>query len=126
MATRTRATKAHQVNLSLETLGDLAGGQAAAVVNAALRSALRDTEDRGSDKKTRKVTIEVVMGKIGTDKVGVGLKAKTSLPPYVTDDTIGDLGLDVRGNPECAFSPVSGSNPDQDAIPGTRDEESDS
>lgn len=118
MATRTRATKAHQVNLSLATLGELAGGQAAAVVDAALRSALRDTEDRGSDKKSRTVTITVVMGKIGTDKVGVGLKAKTSLPPYVTDDTIGDLSVNDRGNPECAFSPVSAENPDQPEISG--------
>jgi hypothetical protein len=121
MATRSRA-KAHQVDLALDTLGHLAGGTAGFVVDAALRNALRDTEDRGMDKKARTVTITVSMNKIGKDKISIGLKAKTALPPYVTDDTIGDLGVDERGKPECSFSQVSGENPDQDAIPGTRED----
>lgn len=50
MATKSGKQKAHQRTLTLETIGELAGGQAKATINAALRSALRDIEDRGADK----------------------------------------------------------------------------
>lgn len=114
--TKANKSKGHQQTLSLDTLGQLAGGQAKATVNAALRAALRDTEDRGSDKKARKVTIEVELKKIG-DSVSCVIKAKPTLPPYVTDPTIGDLTVGDRGQPEMSFSPVAPDNPDQPGLP---------
>lgn len=110
--------KAHQVNLTLESLGQLAGGQAEAVVNAALKSVLRDTEDRGDDKKVRKVTIVVEMKKVGKDSIAVALQAKPSVPTYQTDNTVADLFLNERGQPEAAFSPVAPNNPDQGELSG--------
>ncbi len=117
MAKQTRVKK-HQVNLTLETLGQLASGQAEAVVNAALRNALRDTEDRGDDKKARKVTITVEMKKIGKDSIGISVGCKPTLPNYQTDSTVADLFINERGNPEAAFSPVAPSNPDQGELSG--------
>jgi hypothetical protein len=112
--------KPHQEALTLETLGDLAGGQARAVVNAALRAAVRDLEDRGGDEKPRKVTIEVVIEKVSRDGSGVlaKVKAKTGVPPYETDPTFGDLQTGERGQPEMAFSPSAPENPDQPPLSG--------
>lgn len=108
--------KAHQRTLTLATVGQLAGGQAEGIVNAALRAALRDTEDRGADKKPRKVTIEIELKKLG-ESVSATAKAKTTLPPYVTDPTFGDLTVNDRGQPEMQFSPVAPDNPDQPGLP---------
>src|SRR5690349_2506428 len=101
---RTRPKK-HQRTLTLETIGELAGGQAKATINAALRSALRDIEDRGADKKARKVTVEIELKKIG-DSVSATVKAKTTVPPYQTDPTIGELAVESNGQPQMNFSPV--------------------
>lgn len=111
--------KPHQRSLTLDTLGQLAGGQAEATINAALRAALRDTEDRGADKKPRKVTIEIELKKVGQDNVSATVKAKTSVPPYQTDPTIGELRVsEANGQPEMAFSGDAPDNPDQPAISG--------
>lgn len=114
--------KPHQQTLTLATIGQLAGGQAEATVNAALRAALRDTEDRGADKKARKVTIEVELAKVGENTICATLKAKTTVPPYQTDPTFGEITTGERGAPEMAFSPSSPSNPNQPPLPGTTDE----
>ena len=118
MAGRT-GRKPHQKTLTLATVAELAGGQAEAIVNAALRAAVRDTEDRGADGKPRKVTIELELKKIGRDGTGVAVfvRAKTTLPPYATDPTIGDLGSGDRGQAELNFSPVAPDHPDQPQLP---------
>lgn len=114
---KTKALKDHQRTLTLGTIGQLAAGQAEATINAALRAALRDTEDRGADKKPRKITIEIELRKLGEDNVSATVKAKTTVPPYQTDPTIGELRLNDRGQPEMGFSPAAPDNPDQPALP---------
>lgn len=114
--------KPHQAALDLGTLGDLSAGQSAAIIDAALRAAIRDTEDRGADKKPRKVVIEIELKKTGPDHVSVNVTAKTSLPKYATDPTVGELVMD--GNkPRVMFSPAAADNPDQPAIPGTHNDD---
>lgn len=83
------AKKSHQQVLTLSTLGELAGGQAEATVNAALRAALRDTEDRGADKKPRKVVIEVELKKLSADAVSATVRAfvKCALEPNASTGT---------------------------------------
>lgn len=49
--------------LSLENLGELDGGRAAGIINAALKQAVSDLDDRGDDFKAREVTITVRMEK---------------------------------------------------------------
>ncbi|VTU01032.1 unnamed protein product [Gemmataceae bacterium] len=120
MSERRTKPKAHQRTLTLATVGQLAGGQAEAIINAALRAALRDTEDRGADKKPRKVTIELELRKLG-ESISATAKAKTTLPPYLTDPTIGELTMNDRGQPEMSFSPVAPENPHQPAVPGMDD-----
>lgn len=112
--------KAHQSPLTLDTLGDLADGTARAAIDAAIRAAVRDTEDRGADGKPRKVTIELILEKVGKDGTGVvaTVKAKTAIPAYQTDPTYGDLKVGVMGQPEVAFSPAAADNPDQPRLHG--------
>jgi cation transport regulator ChaB len=106
----------HQETLSLDTIESLSDGQAKAVINAALASAIRDTEDRGEDGKERKVTVEIAFKKLG-DSVTVGVKAKVAVPQYVTKPTIGRIVMNGR-KPEVAFSPASATNPDQPRLNG--------
>ncbi len=113
--------KPHQESLSLESIAVLADGQGKAVINAAINAAMRDTEDRGEDGKARKVTVEIELKKLGDDNVTATVKAKTTLPPYVTKPTIGRIGMEGR-KPRMLFSPASAENPDQPALPnGTED-----
>lgn len=113
-------SKAHQETLTIDTLGELSAGSAGAIINAALNAAVRDTEDRGEDKKARKVVIEIEFKKASADSVSMNVKAKTTLPPYATEPTIGEIAL-AGNKPQVRFSPASRTHPDQPAIPGTRD-----
>lgn len=110
----------HQEIVSIDTLGDLSDGQARATVNAAINAAIRDVEDRGADGKPRKVTVEVEFRRVGSgDRIDVVVKAKPTLPPYVTDPTVSAVKIDDRGKVTLAFSPADGDNPDQPPIDGT-------
>jgi hypothetical protein len=104
--------------LTLATIGDLSRGQAEAIINAALRTALSDTEDRGADKKARKVTIEVEMKKIGNDGISVSVKATPKLPNYATDATVGEIILGEKGQAEMTFSPAVSERSDQPPLNG--------
>ena len=90
MAKTTSGTP-RKVALTLDSLGDLSSGQAGVAINAALAAAIRDTEDRGSDKKARKVVIEIELKKLGDENVTATVRAKTTIPPYQTEQTVGNL-----------------------------------
>ena len=108
--------------LALDTLSQLADGQAKATINAALAAAVRDTEDRGDDGKPRKVTGEIELKKLGEDSITATIKAKTAVPPYVTKPTVGKLRLEGR-NAEMVFSPSNADNPDQRTVEDVLDAE---
>ena len=104
------------VMLSVESIADLAEGEAAAVINAAIKAAVNDTEDRGDDEKSRKVTITLEFVKMG-QSIGVTVDAATKIPAYRTKPTIGDIVVDGR-SAGMRFSPNS-RRVDQPTIPGT-------
>lgn len=108
------ATKAgpKKVKLDLSSLGKLSNGVSGGVIDAAIKAAVRDLEDRGSDKKPRKVVIEVELKKLNDDSITAAVKAKTVLPPYLTSPTIAHLKVD-DGKVDAEFNPHSASNPDQ-------------
>ena len=102
-----------QENLQLNTLADLADGAAGVAIDAAIAAAVRDCEDRGGeDKKPRKVTVELEFKKVGEDYVSATVRAKTSIPPYLTKPTIGKLKVDGR-TVHMVFNPNAANNPDQ-------------
>lgn len=108
--TKTRGPKRQKLDLS--SIGQLANGLSEGVINAALRAALRDTEDRGSDKKPRKVTIEIEFKKLNDASITASVKARPTLPPYLTEPTIAHLIVDGE-KVSAEFNPNSASNPDQ-------------
>lgn len=112
MATKP-TTSPRKVALTLDSLGELSSGQAGVAINAALAAAVRDTEDRGSDKKARKVVIEIELKKLGDENVTATVRAKTAIPPYQTEQTVGNLRLKQGGGVEMEFNPLNGENPDQ-------------
>ena len=118
---KTTTGGSRKVALNLASLGDLSAGQSRAVIDAAIRAAVRDTEDRGSDKKKRKVTIELELGKVG-ESVTATVRAKTTLPPYQTEPTVGALTPDGKGGFGVEFNPNAPGNPDQKSF----DEDDDS
>lgn len=110
MKTTTRAAK--KVPLNLATLGQLSNGAAGLVIDAAMRSAVRDTEDRGNDKKPRKVTIEIELRKLNDETVSAAVRAKTTLPPYLTEPTIAAIRIDGT-DVQAEFNPHAADSPDQ-------------
>jgi len=109
----------HQRALSLETLGDLAGGAARVMIDNALDTAVRDTEDRGDDGQKRSVTIVVEMKKFGDGDDGVvsSVTAKPTLPTYRTKPTIGRIQIN-NGKALMAFSPSAPGTPTRALCPG--------
>jgi hypothetical protein len=118
---KTKVRPADEAKLNLTTIRDLSNGQAEAVINAALQAALRDVEDRGGDKKSRKVTVEIELKKLGDDVVSATVKAKTSLPPYVTEPTFGALHVDGKAV-DMKFNPNNADNHEQQTLPMDGDE----
>lgn len=104
-----------KTNLSIETIADLSEGEAAAVVNAAIKAAISDTEDRGDDEKSRKVVITLEFVKMGAS-IGVTVDASTKIPAYRTKPTIGEIVVDGRAA-AMRFSPNS-RRLDQPTLPG--------
>jgi len=102
-------------NLNLESLGDLAFGQAGAVINDAIHKALSDIDDRGEDKQPRKVNVCLTFKKLDSGQVQTSCEASTSLPKYRTISTIGDIKHGKHG-PELSFSPLAPGNPKQQTI----------
>lgn len=102
--------------LTIETIADMAEGQAGVIVNAAIRAAIADCEDRGDDEKARKVVITLEFLKMG-ESIGATVEAIPKVPAYRTKPTIGEIVMDGPRK-SMRFSADSRRH-DQPAIPGT-------
>ena len=79
------------VNLKLETLGKLDEGRAQAIIDAEIKQAVADLDDRGKDGQKRKVIIELTMVRNKHDRIETVIKAQAKLPPrqvYPTDSKV--------------------------------------
>ncbi len=105
-------------DLHCDTLGDLSDGIARGIINAALRQAINDLEDRGGDEKPRSVTITVTMlARKGITAIDV--TAKAALPSYRTDATAAKVAKRAgRDGVQAAlqFQDMAPDNPDQRTI----------
>lgn len=118
---KTKVRPADEAKLNLTTIRDLSNGQAEAVINAAIQQAMRDLDDRGDDKKPRKVSIEMEFKKLSEDVVTATVKAKTTLPPYVTQPTFGTVGVD-GATTHMRFNPNNADDYEQQTLPMPGDE----
>lgn len=103
------------VELSHLTIGMLDNGAAGLVIDAAIKEAMADVDDRGSDGKPRKVVITLTMGKDGPN-VFTEVDAKATIPARRTHATVGKLKQDGMRS-QMLFQPDAADNPDQESLP---------
>jgi hypothetical protein len=101
--------------LSLETIGELDGGRSAGIINAALKAAVADLDDRGEDGKPREVNIKLKLLK-KKGNIFISAQAKTNMPAYQTDDTVGEL-RQTKSGIAIEFQPLAPENPQQEPLP---------
>jgi hypothetical protein len=102
--------------LQLETIGELDGGRAAGIINAAIKAAVADLDDRGDDKKARKVSITIELKKDKNGMIFTSTQAKTQLPPYQTGGTLSVMKVGKNG-PQLEFQPMAPDDPTQEPLP---------
>lgn len=105
-----------QERLCLETLGNLDCGAAGLIIDAAIRDALADLDDRGSDLKPRKVEIAVTLKVLDNGQVEAHVEACARLPRRRTASTIANLKRQGEQQPRLMFQTMAPDNPDQRTI----------
>jgi hypothetical protein len=99
--------------ITCDTLGDLDQNAARLIIDAALRDAINDLEDRGQqDRKPRRVNIVVTFNLLDNGQVSATVEALAKVPMRKTASTIGEITRQGR-NMQIMFSQHSPDNPDQ-------------
>jgi len=105
-----------QVPLTLATLGDLADGAARIIIDAAIRDAIADLEDRGQeDEKPRKAVITLTFSMLDNGMVDTKVEAVTKAPARRTPATIGNIRVE-GGKAKMIFSQYAPEDPHQRTI----------
>jgi hypothetical protein len=102
-----------RTKLSVATIHQLDGGAVGLMIDAALRTAIADTEDRGDDGKARKVTVTFAFEQLDSSNVSISVDAKTVVPPYKSGLTIARISSSDNGKFSAEFQPNTPANPDQ-------------
>ncbi len=110
-----------QTELTCDKLGDLDGGRARGIINAALGGIMLDLDDRGTDEKERVLKIEISF-RIKKGNLAVDVKAGSKMPAYQSNSTIGKLKMKPKANgkgmrPAIEFQEHNADNPDQATFP---------
>lgn len=110
-----------QTTLTCDTLGDLDNGTARIAINGALSEAIKDTNERGDDGKSRKVTITLTFDQLKKSaNVTVDVEASVKVPSYKTNPTVVQLKFTPdkggKNKPIAAFQEHAAENPEQSTI----------
>ena len=111
-----------QKPLSYETLGDLDGGAARAIIDAAIAEALLDLDDRGIDEQPRKVEILVTLKQMDSGQVVAHVEANPKLPRRRTAGTMARLKSTLHNGKKSTrllFQDGAPDDPDQRTIDET-------
>lgn len=108
-----------KLNLSIQNLGEVDGGRAGGIIDAAIKAAVADLDDRGKDGLPRKVTITLSMKQSDeSNLIFTSVKAKATLPEYATSSTVAEFKQLPHGEGlALAFQPLSPHDPDQEPLP---------
>lgn len=106
-----------QKQLCLDNLGELDDGRAALIIDAAIREALADLDDRGDDEKPRKVKIELTLQipDRSSGLVEATVDASAVIPKRRTATTYGRVAVENRFA-RLVFQTGAPDNPDQRTI----------
>lgn len=105
-----------QLPITCETLGALDNGLAGQIIDAALREASFDIDDRGQDGKPRKVEIHIVMKMLKNGQVVTTVEATPKVPRRKTAETIGQVKRVGPGRTNIVFSQFAPEDPHQRTI----------
>lgn len=98
--------------LTCDSLGDLGNGTARAIVDAAIKAAVRDLDERGEeDGKERAVSITIRLQK-KDDLTVATVDAAAKLPPFRSFNTAARVKLGAAGA-HLLFQEHDAENPDQ-------------
>lgn len=112
-------TGANVLPINCDALGDLDDGAARAIIDAAIRDAINDLEDRGAqDQKPRKVNIVLTFNLLDNGLVDCRAEAIAKVPNRKTASTIGEMRKDGR-NHVVRFRKFSPTDPHQTTIEDT-------
>lgn len=102
-----------QKSLCLESLGDLDNGAAGLIIDAAIRSALSDLDDRGGDGIARKVEICLSVQCLDNGLIEAHVEAACRVPKRRTNSTIGRIKRDATQRTRLLFQDGDADDPDQ-------------
>lgn len=108
-----------QKSLTLASLGDLDGGAARAIIDAAIREALADLDDRGSDLQPRRVDIRLALKQMRGGLVETTVEVATFVPKRSTAGVIARLSRDACQS-HLLFQDGSPDNPYQRTLDEAR------
>lgn len=115
------------MTINHQTIGELDEGRAGAIIDAALRDAVADLEDRGAeDGKARKVTIVIEL-KLGErdGTVDTHVECGTTIPKRRTASHLGKIKQGSDGRPKIVVQQYAPDNPEQrtldEMVPGQQD-----
>lgn len=98
------------------TLANLDSGASGVIIDAAIREAVRDLDDRGGeDGKPRKVVIELTLKPLDNGQCAVHVFAQAKIPPRNTAGTIGAI-RSKADRPELFFNDLATRDPSQRTI----------
>lgn len=105
-----------QLNLTLDSLGQLDDGSAELIINQAITEAVMDLEDRGRDGKERVVEIRIGLTQRENGTMAeINVEANAKLPRRRTASTVGLLKRDGQST-KVLFQGFCPENPNQPTL----------
>lgn len=105
-----------QLPVTCSTLGELDEGSARLIIDAAIREAVRDVEDRGNDEKPRKVVITLTFKQMENGLVEAEVEAVARVPARRTASTIAAVKRKQGEAPSLVFQQYAADDPSQKTI----------
>ncbi len=104
-----------QVPLTLDTIGELDSGAARVIIDAAIRAAIVDLDDRGEDQKPRKVVITLDLKALDNGMITASVDAQVKVPARRTASTLGNVRT-RDAMPQMMFQTLAPDDPSQRTI----------
>lgn len=104
-----------QIPLCLDNLGELDSGAARAIIDAAIRQAVLDMDDRGTDGKPRSVNIVITLNRMDNGFIATHVEAEAKMPKRRTAGTVGVV-KSQQGTTGLLFQSLAPEDPTQRTI----------
>jgi len=107
-----------ELNLSLANLGEIGGGQLGVAFASVAREFAKELDDRGHDKKPRKIIITVEGVRTKSGVIELTGEVKLVMPQYRTDSTQAKMAYDQETKGwQLKFHAFSPESVDEQTLP---------